>query len=50
MHLMALNRGILMTPFHNMALMSPYTTMKDVDHHTKVFEECIQILLNNSKL
>ena len=23
MHLYALNRGVLMTPFHNMALMSP---------------------------
>jgi glutamate-1-semialdehyde 2,1-aminomutase len=50
MHLMALNRGILMTPFHNMALMSPYTTEKDVDYHTKVFEECVKILLNNAKL
>ncbi|HUK95494.1 MAG TPA: aspartate aminotransferase family protein [Gaiellaceae bacterium] len=38
-HLYALNRGILLTPFHNMALMSPATTEADVDTHTKVFDE-----------
>ncbi|MFL5940090.1 MAG: transaminase [Gaiellaceae bacterium] len=38
-HLYALNRGILLTPFHNMALMSPATTAADVDRHTEVFEE-----------
>jgi glutamate-1-semialdehyde 2,1-aminomutase len=38
-HLYALNRGILLTPFHNMALMSPATSEADVDLHTKVFEE-----------
>jgi glutamate-1-semialdehyde 2,1-aminomutase len=38
-HLYALNRGILLTPFHNMALMSPATTEEDVDRHTAVFEE-----------
>jgi glutamate-1-semialdehyde 2,1-aminomutase len=37
-HLYALNRGILLTPFHNMALMSPATTEADVDRHTEVFE------------
>ena len=35
MHLHALNRGILLTPFHNMALMSPATTEEDVDRHTR---------------
>ncbi|MDH4103910.1 MAG: aspartate aminotransferase family protein [Thermoleophilia bacterium] len=39
MHLYALNRGILLTPFHNMALMSPATTEVDVDVHTEVFRE-----------
>ena len=39
LHLYMLNRGILMTPFHNMALMSPATTDDDVDAHTAVFEE-----------
>jgi glutamate-1-semialdehyde 2,1-aminomutase len=38
-HLWALNRGILLTPFHNMALMSPATTGADVDRHTEVFAE-----------
>ncbi len=37
-HLYALNRGILLTPFHNMALMSPATTEADVDLHSSVFE------------
>jgi len=41
MHLFALNRGILMTPFHNMALISPETTQEDVDYHTKVFREAV---------
>ncbi len=36
-HLYLLNRGILMTPFHNMSLMSPATTEEDVDRHTEVF-------------
>jgi glutamate-1-semialdehyde 2,1-aminomutase len=36
-HLYALNRGVLLTPFHNMALMSPVTTDADVDRHTEVF-------------
>ena len=43
-HLYALNRGILLTPFHNMALMSPATTEADVDLHTKVFEEAVDEL------
>jgi glutamate-1-semialdehyde 2,1-aminomutase len=38
-HLTALNRGILLTPFHNMALMSPATSQADVDRHTAVFRE-----------
>jgi len=37
MHLYTCNRGILMTPFHNMALMCPATTDADVDRHTEVF-------------
>jgi glutamate-1-semialdehyde aminotransferase len=38
-HLYALNRGILLTPFHNMALMSPATGEDDVDAHSRVFDE-----------
>ena len=36
-HLRLLNEGFLLTPFHNMALMSPDTTEADVDAHTKAF-------------
>ena len=39
LHLYALNRGVLLTPFHNMALMCPDTTENDVDLHTKIFSE-----------
>ena len=42
MHLYAMNRGILLTPFHNMALMSPQTEAEDVDRHTKVFREAVK--------
>ncbi len=45
MHLAALNRGILMTPFHNMALMAPQTTAADVDRHTEVFRESVSAIL-----
>jgi glutamate-1-semialdehyde 2,1-aminomutase len=41
MHLYALNRGILLTPFHMMALMSPATTAADVDAHTRVFDSAV---------
>ncbi|HMI51236.1 MAG TPA: aspartate aminotransferase family protein [Candidatus Saccharimonadales bacterium] len=37
LHLYALNRNILLTPFHNMALMCPATTPSDIDAHTKAF-------------
>jgi glutamate-1-semialdehyde 2,1-aminomutase len=44
-HLFLLNRGILMTPFHNMALMSPATTPEDVDRHTEVFGQAADELV-----
>jgi glutamate-1-semialdehyde 2,1-aminomutase len=44
LHLSAMNRGVLMTPFHNMALMSPATTATDVDRHTEAFEEAVAAL------
>ncbi len=44
-HLHAMNRGVLITPFHNMALMSPVTTAQDVDRHTQVFREAVTDLL-----
>jgi glutamate-1-semialdehyde aminotransferase len=39
LHLYMLNRGVLMTPFHMMALMSPATTAEQVDRHTEAFAE-----------
>ena len=44
LHLWAMNRRVLMTPFHNMALMSPATTEADVDRHTTVFREAVAAL------
>jgi len=44
MHLYAMNRGILLTPFHNMALMSPQTEAAQVDRHTKVLGDALQEL------
>ena len=46
MHLWAINRGVLLTPFHNMALMSPFHTVQDVDAHTKVFSTALETLFN----
>jgi glutamate-1-semialdehyde 2,1-aminomutase len=37
LHVYLANRGILLTPFHNMALMSPATTLDDVNRHHEVF-------------
>ncbi|HEY5976651.1 MAG TPA: aspartate aminotransferase family protein [Solirubrobacterales bacterium] len=45
LHLHALNRGILMTPFHNMALISPATVEEDVDRHTEAFAQAATDLL-----
>jgi glutamate-1-semialdehyde 2,1-aminomutase len=45
MHLFCLNRGILITPFHNMVLISPNTTYEDIDHHTEVFKEAVEYLV-----
>jgi glutamate-1-semialdehyde aminotransferase len=47
LHLHALNRGVLITPFHNMALMCPATTDADVDAHTEVFREAATALLGD---
>ncbi len=46
LHLYTINRGILMTPFHNMALMCPATTDADVDAHTAVFAAAAGELLS----
>ena len=38
-HLRMLNDGFLITPFHNMALISPDTTAADVDAHTQALDK-----------
>ncbi|MFJ9896207.1 transaminase [Streptomyces sp. NPDC091280] len=45
LHLYLANRGILLTPFHSMALMCPDTTEQDVDTHTRVFAEALAELV-----
>jgi glutamate-1-semialdehyde 2,1-aminomutase len=47
MHLFALNRGILLTPFHNMALIASDTSEADVKTHTMVFREAVAALFGN---
>jgi glutamate-1-semialdehyde aminotransferase len=44
LHLYALNRGVLLTPFHSMALMCPATTESDIDTHTKIFADAVREL------
>ena len=44
LHAFLANRGILITPFHNMALMCPQTTDEDVDRHTEAFTEAVSAL------
>ena len=45
LHLALLNRGVLITPFHNMALMSPATTEAEVDRHTEAFADAVAALV-----
>jgi glutamate-1-semialdehyde 2,1-aminomutase len=44
LHLFMANRGVLITPFHNMALMCPATSVEDVDLHTRLFAEAVDAL------
>jgi glutamate-1-semialdehyde 2,1-aminomutase len=44
MHLFMCNRGVLMTPFHNMALMCPTTTQEQVDRHGFLFAQALSEL------
>jgi len=47
-HLRLLNDGFLLTPFHNMALMSPDTTEADVDAHSVAFRAMCSELVKKS--
>jgi len=46
LHLFMSNRGVIMTPFHNMALMCPQTNHADVDLHTRLFREAVAQLMS----
>ena len=48
MHLCLVNRGVLITPFHNMALMCPDTTEADVDRHTEAFDQAAAELVGHT--
>ena len=45
LHLHLANRGVLITPFHNMALMCPDTSADDVALHTRLFGRAVDDLL-----
>ncbi|MEZ5185789.1 MAG: transaminase [Candidatus Nanopelagicales bacterium] len=45
LHLYLSNRGVLITPFHNMALMCPNTSTADVDLHTELFGDAVAQLV-----
>ena len=44
-HLYLLNRGVLLTPFHNMMLICPATTKVDVNKLIRVFNDCLKALV-----
>jgi glutamate-1-semialdehyde 2,1-aminomutase len=50
LHLYLANRGVLITPFHNMALMCPATTDADVDLHTRLFADAVAELLESGRV
>lgn len=43
-HLFMLNRGVLLTPFHSMLLVSPATTAQDVEQLLQVFDALLTAL------
>ena len=45
LHLHALNNGIIMTPFHNMALFSPATPRDAADRHSEALDAAIATLI-----
>jgi glutamate-1-semialdehyde 2,1-aminomutase len=49
LHLYAVNRSILLTPFHNMALMCPATTEADVDRLLQILDEAVAELFSGAE-
>ncbi len=45
LHLYMLNRGVMLTPFHNMVLMCPTTSEQDITIHNEIFEQALRELL-----
>jgi len=50
LHLYLANRGVLITPFHNMALMCPTTSQADIDLHTRHFGDAVAELLGTGRV
>jgi glutamate-1-semialdehyde 2,1-aminomutase len=46
LHLFALNRGVLLAPFHNMALMSAFHVTSDIDLHSNVFSDSLSAIVS----
>jgi glutamate-1-semialdehyde 2,1-aminomutase len=44
-HLFMLNRGFLITPFHNALLVCPETDEDDVDRFLEAFDECVMSMI-----
>ncbi|MNY78521.1 aminotransferase [compost metagenome] len=44
-HLYLLNRGVLITPFHNMLLVCPSTSDDDLQHLLAAFDGCLAALV-----
>jgi glutamate-1-semialdehyde 2,1-aminomutase len=44
LHLHALNRGVMVFPFHNRGLMSPAHDVADIDRHGRVLDEAVTSL------
>ncbi len=49
-HLYLLNRGVLITPFHNMILVCPDTSVDDVDRLVSMFDACLAELTTGASL
>jgi len=48
LHLYLLNRGVLITPFHNMVLISPDTSVEDIERHNELFTAAVDELAGSS--
>jgi glutamate-1-semialdehyde aminotransferase len=48
LHLYLLNRGVLITPFHNMVLVSPDTSVEDIERHNELFTAAVDELAGSS--